>query len=70
MSVMNMWTICDRCYFEYRRRYMRKEKTGMVVCEECYDGKYDLVSHPQNRPPRPRAELRTVPDARNIEVLD
>jgi hypothetical protein len=59
-----MWSLCDRCGFKYRRRQLKKETTGFVVCHPCYDGAYDLRSHPQNKPPRFRREMLNVPDAR------
>ncbi len=64
MSLGNMWSICDRCGFKYRRRQLTKERTGFVVCHSCNDGAFDRVRHPQNRPARPRQELRPVPDGR------
>lgn len=64
MGVMKGWSICDRCSFKYRRSQMRKEATGFVVCDSCYDGVYDAVRHPQNRPFRPRRELLPIPDGR------
>jgi hypothetical protein len=69
MSVLDMWSVCDRCGFNYKRRYLRKETTNFVVCSSCYDGKYDLKSHPQNRSPRPRRELLPVPDGRPQQDL-
>ena len=42
MSVLDMWSVCDRCGFNYKRRQLRKESTKFVVCYSCYDGKYDL----------------------------
>ena len=68
MALMDGWTICDRCSFKYRRRQMRKEATGFVVCQKCYDGKYDAVRHPQNRPFRPRRELLPIPDGRPQDI--
>jgi hypothetical protein len=67
MSVMRGWTICDRCGFKYRRFQVRKEATNWVVCESCYDGKYDLVRHPQNKPPRMRREMLPIPDGRPMD---
>lgn len=64
MGVMRGWSICDRCSFKYRRYQMRKESTGFVVCDACYDGVYDLVRHPQNRPAMPRREMLPIPDGR------
>lgn len=69
MSVLDMWSICDRCSFKYRRRELRKESTGSVVCRSCYDGRYDLKQHPQNHAPHPRAEGRPVPDGRPDVVV-
>lgn len=69
MSVLDMWSVCDRCGFNYKRRQLRKESTKFVVCQSCYDGQYDLKSHPQNRPMRPRRELLPVPDGRQQENL-
>lgn len=69
MSVLDMWSVCDRCGFNYKRRQLRKETTKFVVCQSCYDGKYDLKSHPQNRSPRPRRELLPVPDGRAQQDL-
>jgi hypothetical protein len=64
-----MWSVCDRCGFDYKRRNLRKESTKFVVCSSCYDGIYDLKSHPQNRPFRPRRELLPVPDGRQIALI-
>lgn len=64
MSVWDMWSLCDRCGFKKRRRQLKKESTGFLVCHACYDGAYDLRSHPQNKPPRVRRESLPVPDAR------
>lgn len=66
-----MWCVCDRCSFEYKRREMRKETTGWLVCHSCYDGAYDLKNHPQNRPARPRREPTPVPDGTGpIDITD
>lgn len=64
MSVYDMWVVCDRCSFEYRRKQMRKEASGLLVCRSCNDGRFDRIRHPQNKPPPARLELRMVPDAR------
>jgi hypothetical protein len=64
MSVLDMWSVCDRCSFEYKRRFLRKETTGYVVCHSCFDGKFDRRNHPQNKPARSRLESRMVPDGR------
>lgn len=64
MSVMDMWSVCDRCGFDYKRRDLRKETTNFVVCETCFDGSFDKKNHPQNYSAKPRRELKLVPDAR------
>lgn len=69
MSVMDMWTVCDRCGFNYRRRDVRAESTGWIVCQSCHDGRYDRKSHPQNRAAPVRAEQRPVPNARPDVVV-
>lgn len=68
MDVMNGWSICDRCSFKYRRYQLRKEATNWVVCQSCYDGAYDLVRHPQNKPPKFRPEMLPIPDGRPMDV--
>lgn len=68
MSVMDMWSVCDRCGGDYKRRELRKETTNFVVCHACYDGLYDRKSHPQNKSPRPRRELKPVPDGRSDQT--
>ena len=35
-------SICDRCGFKYRLTQLRKEWTGLMVCNPCYD-----IKHPQ-----------------------
>ena len=39
----NMWLICDRCGFAYRRSVMKKEWTGLIVCEKDWEPR-----HPQD----------------------
>jgi hypothetical protein len=36
------WTDCDRCGFTYRMSQVRKEYTGLMVCDKCYE-----TRHPQ-----------------------
>lgn len=66
---MNVWSLCDRCGHKYHRRQLRKESTNFIVCHSCYDGRYDLKSHPQNKSFRPRRESRPVPDGRAQQSL-
>ena len=65
MSVMDMWTVCDRCGFDYKRRDCRKETTGHVVCKACHDGAFDRKNHPQNKPARRMREQKVIPNARD-----
>lgn len=59
-----VWSVCDRCGFNFYRKTMRKEAYGVVVCRRCYDGAYDKLRHPQNRPPRNRLNPSVVPGGR------
>ena len=67
---MRAWSICDRCGFKYYSTQMRMESTGYIVCHRCDDGAYDLKRHPQNRPFRPRPELREIPLATTDDSFD
>jgi len=69
MSVFDMWTICDRCGFGYKRRDVRKETTNWMVCVPCFDGKFDRKNHPQNYAAKPRRELKQVPNARPNQIV-
>lgn len=69
MGVMMGWTICDRCGFKYRRMFVRKEATNWVVCRSCDDGAYDLIRHPQNKPPPYRREMIPIPDGRPMDEV-
>ena len=69
MSVWNMWSVCDRCGFNYKRKQLRKETTNFVVCHSCYDGRFDLKNHPQNYSAKPRRESLPVPDGRAQQDL-
>lgn len=46
------WSLCDRCGFRYRYLQIRNEMgTRWRVCSTCDDKQFNLVTHPQNRPP-------------------
>jgi hypothetical protein len=64
MTILRMWSICDRCGWKYRRRQLRAETAGFVVCNNCHDGAFDLKNHPQNKAASPRREPSIVPDGR------
>ena len=40
------WAICDRCSFKRRHMTLRKEWTGLLVCQECYDPRPADLSPP------------------------
>lgn len=46
------WSLCDRCGFRFRYLQIQSEMgTRWRVCSVCNDGQYNLVTHPQNKPP-------------------
>lgn len=58
--------ICDRSGFKVRYSEMVKEPgTGYWVHKSESDGRYSAVNHPQNFPPRPRAESLPLRFARS-----
>lgn len=53
----NHWMVCDRCGFDRRLAEMRKEWTGLWVCEDkCWESR-----HPQDF-------VRGVPDSPAVPV--
>ena len=42
--------ICDRCGFEYDLRDLRKEWTGLMVCDADFDNKPRDLKAPKLRP--------------------
>lgn len=55
--------ICDRCGFEYDLRDLRKEWTGLMVCDADYDRKPSDLSRPNLRPEGlPLRNARPEPD--------
>lgn len=59
-----IWSVCDRCGFNYYREQLRKESYGAIVCRRCYDAAFDLKRHPQNYPAPFRLNPSIVPDGR------
>ena len=55
--------MCDECGFVYPLRVMRLTSYGTLRCPQCFDGRYDLHNHPQNRVPDVR-EDPTIKNAR------
>lgn len=44
--------LCDRCGWKYDYLDLKVEAgTGIKVCDECNDGRWNRVDHPQNKPP-------------------
>ena len=41
--------MCDECGFVYPLRVMRLTSYNTLRCPQCFDGRYDLKNHPQNR---------------------
>lgn len=57
--------ICDRCGFEYPRSKLKREWTGLLVCEQDFDIKpYELD------PPKVRPEGVPIKDARPDNQTD
>lgn len=40
------WALCDRCAQRYRLDCLRKEWSGLMVCDECWDPKPDTMTPP------------------------
>lgn len=53
------WGLCDRCAFKFRLATLRKEWTGFMVCQPCYDPRPAELD-----PPRIGPEGLPVPNAR------
>ena len=42
--------ICDRCGFQYKNYRLRKEWTGYMVCDMCFETRQDQKPLPWTRP--------------------
>lgn len=69
--------ICDRCGFEHDLRDLRKEWTGLMVCDADYDPKPRDLTKPRIRPEgtplrnaRPEPEPVFVDPANSITAED
>jgi hypothetical protein len=60
--------LCDVCGFRYPLRTLKKNSYGMMVCPMDYEGKYDLLSHPQNKIPD-TSDNENIKDARPLTSL-
>ena len=59
----NAKAMCDECGFVYPLRVLRLSSYGTLRCPQCFDGRYDLKNHPQNRVPDTRDDP-TIQNAR------
>ena len=59
----NAKAMCDEGGFVYPLRVMRLSSYGTLRCPQCFDGRYDLKNHPQNRVPDTRDDP-TIQNAR------
>lgn len=46
----NPWGLCDRCNFKRRLKTLRKEWTGLLVCDDCLDPKPAQLTAPNVAP--------------------
>jgi hypothetical protein len=63
--VLGDWNaICDRCGFRFKASALRKEWTGLMVCDRCWEPKHPqlLIRVPQEHvsPPWARPEAQDV----------
>lgn len=77
----NAIACCMRCGFSYKWETIKREQSGLRVCEDCYDGKYQAINHPQNFPPtnigpdsvlpwtNPDVRLSAAPSIGTFDVL-
>ena len=59
----NAKAMCDTCGFVYAQRVMRLSSYDTLQYPQCFDGRYDLKNHPQNRVPDTRDDP-TIQNAR------
>jgi hypothetical protein len=51
-TAKNVYGVCDVCGFRYKLNQLKKNSYGLMVCNNDFDGSYDLKNHPQNKSPR------------------
>lgn len=70
--VPGQWNaICDRCGFKFKARQLRKEWTGLMVCDgkgtnECWEPRHPQETRPTRRDQSPLPWTR--PDADGTDV--
>lgn len=63
-------SICDRCSFQFKFLDMVTEPgTLLRVCHECNDGRWSMVDHPQNHPPKKLTDAVGLRDPRPKQNL-
>lgn len=60
--------VCDRCGWAYPYTLRVKEPNGSVVCPECNDGIFNILTHPQNKSADLTEDI-SLKDARPETVL-
>lgn len=50
-SIKRAYGICDVCGFRYKRKQLKHNSYGLLVCPTDFEGRYDLKNHPQNSSP-------------------
>lgn len=66
----NSRRICDRCARAFDYPDLKKEPgTRWVVCDECNDGMFSLMMHPQNGPFPVSPDPQAIRDPRNQPSL-
>lgn len=58
--------LCDRCGFDYYNYELRKEWTGFMVCDKCWEPRHpqDMIRAPKESEPLPW----TRPDNDGVDV--
>jgi hypothetical protein len=75
----NHWVNCMRCGFDYRASKVKKEWTGLIVCEECWEPRHpqdfvrgvsDDITPPSPVNPRPADKFTDVTFAADTPAHD
>lgn len=63
---MSYNVICDRCGFQYKNYELKKEWTGLMVCNPCWEPRHpqDMIKAPREQRPLPY----TRPEPPDIDV--
>ena len=44
-------SICDRCGFATPYLARKRERSGLYVCSDCYDGRFQAIGNPRDKAP-------------------